>query len=490
MSGLLSIALIAGVTILIYRYFNVGKRNMNMNNNRYIRRSWRIPRIIWVPALVLLCVYLLSGCYASALANQDPTAVVMVVSRTANQNEISSRTFESAMNVAKRAVHGGDVSVIVVDGSPRYIEITDEDGIPVSFEEKALNNLSLNSMVRDRSTIVENFIMSEATRAVNPEVDLLAAIKEAERTLHDIQINEKHIIIIATGVSTSGRIDMTTFNLDELDVVEFISMLSERDGILPDLSGINITFYGLGDTALPQIVPDTTMPKLESFWRELLLACGAESITFPVSARGTIPNIYSEDDGGFPYVSVVNFEPVEISIRQTPQKSQEIVSDTDESSVNTAVSEEEEIGELILPNVHFKPDTATLIDENAARGTLKPYADAMAQHLELNPLLNLYLVGTTATTTPGGIGDITLSQNRSDRLMELLVDLGVPGERLHAIGVGANVPAHLRVDEFANGSFDTVLAQANRKATVYEMYNPDFRAIIAHSGIDLSDFHR
>jgi hypothetical protein len=65
--------------------------------------------------------------------------------------------------------------------------------------------------------------------------------------------------------------------------------------------------------------------------------------------------------------------------------------------------------------------------------------------------------------------------------MQTLVSLGVPVGRLEAIGVGANVPEDLRVNEFRNGAFDTALAQANRKATVYTAENKDFQRILDYN---------
>ena len=111
----------------------------------------------------------------------------------------------------------------------------------------------------------------------------------------------------------------------------------------------------------------------------------------------------------------------------------------------------------------------------------------MIHHLKQNPETKLYLLGTTARTTPGSDGNEVLSQKRANKLMEVLVSLGVPTDRLVAIGVGARVPEHLRVDEFQSGHFDSRVAQANRKATVYEFNNNDFQEILRYNDIDVNN---
>ena len=57
-----------------------------------------------------------------------------------------------------------------------------------------------------------------------------------------------------------------------------------------------------------------------------------------------------------------------------------------------------ETGELLLPDVGFRPDTANIINESNAVEALNPYAEAMIHHLKQNPETELYLLGTTKRT--------------------------------------------------------------------------------------------
>jgi len=442
-----------------------------------------LSRIVWIVVIIVIAVSLLSGCN-SGNAIGPPIALAIVYGEHANQNQFSDRAFDFIKPYVRRSVYFGEISVVLADGNPRYQNILQSDGQVALFKRDG-NNKYIEGQLADQYTreVIE-FLRSDATRARYSEVDLLAAIKEAERVLRDSEFEERWIIIMDTGVSTAGRINFTEFDLDTLDREHFIARLSEREGILPDLSGINFQFIGLGDVAPPQVLPDTSLPVLRDFYHELLTACGAESVHFPVSASGTIPNIYSEDPGGYPYVSIVNFTPIEISVRQNVVEGDfTSAATTDVTPEQTPPPEEIEVGELLLPDVGFVPGESVLIDHLTAAGTLRPFADSMIAHLTLNPSSNLYILATTATTTQGGPGDIKLSQDRADTLKDVLIELGVPSERLFCIGVGANVPSHHRVDEFPLGTFCSATAQANRRAVVYERHNETFIEILDFNGI-------
>jgi outer membrane protein OmpA-like peptidoglycan-associated protein len=208
----------------------------------------------------------------------------------------------------------------------------------------------------------------------------------------------------------------------------------------------------------------TTRPKLEALWREVFIACGAlaKDIKIHVAPSGARPNLYTEDEGGFPFVSAVAFD------------------------FGSRIPLIEDKSSLILPDVGFFADSSDFLDQEKAKSILSTYAEAIIQHLSKYPDTKLYLLGTSATVVPGGPGDIELSQQRADMLKEALAELNVPAARLISLGVGANVPAALRVNEFRNGRFDSTLAQANRKATIYEGDDEDFLEILAFNGIDIT----
>ena len=410
--------------------------------------------------LLTLCCALLASCN-----NDDapPVALVIVIGKHANQNAFSDDSYSTVKSLVARAVYGGKVDIIIADGKPRRIEILDKNGKPQKFAQDANNNKIKKARIDSYADTVLAFLQSEATCAVYPEVDLLAAIVEAERALHDSTIGEKYIIVMDTGVSTTGRVDLHSLDIDNKETSDIIAAFKEQAGILPNLTGYKIHFIGFGDVAEPQILPDITRPKLEALWREVFIACGAlaRDIKIHVSPSGARPNHYSEDEGGFPFVSAVQFE-------FKPMLSPTV----GESS-------------LILPDVGFFADSSEFLDQDKAKNILASYADAIIAHLEKNPDKKLYLLGTSATVIPGGEGDIELSQKRANMLKDALTELNVPASRLISLGVGARVPAALRVNEFRDGRFDSSLAQANRKATIYEGDDEDFLEILAFNDIDI-----
>lgn len=417
----------------------------------------KTKKLLSILLVIIMLLGLLPGC--SGEKTESPVACCIIFGNHANQHSFTDNSFEDIEPLIRRAVYGGHISIILADGKPSNIEILEPDGTILQFKQDAMNSVVKARRIDEYTQQVMDFLRSDATKAVNPEVDLLEAIKEAERELHDIDIEQKYIVIMDTCTPTAGRINLTRFDLNTADITKYVKDLKAQEGILPDLTGIKIIIVGLGDVAEPQQMPDTTFPKVKKLFTELLVACGVaeEDLTFTVSASGTQPQLYYEGEGGYPYVSVVNFSPIEIS------------------------------DGLVLPDVGFQPNSAEMLDEAKATITLENYADAMIRFFNENDDAKLYLLGTTATMVKGGQGDIELSKQRANKLKKVLVELDVPADRLEVYGVGAKVPEHLRTNEFHDGEFDSSLAQANRKAIVYEKDNKDFHEILSFNGIDINN---
>jgi len=410
-----------------------------------------------------LCVML--SVFAGCNNKEEPIAVAIVIGNHANSNNFTEDTYNAVHKLVRKAVYEGYVAVIRADGKPEKLTILNSDGTPAKFIADAKTGFYRELLIEEYTNVVMNFLKSDDTRAIHPEVDLLSAVKIANSALSYSDLREKHIVILDNGISTAGRINLTKFCVDTGDIPQLVNALKETKGILPDLSGINIHFLGIGNVCDPQELPDTSQPNVIKLWKEVFLACGIEESKIYIdehTIKGSKPNRYSEDEGGYPYVTVVNFKSVEIEITQ------------------------EKSSELLLPDVGFYPNSDEMIDENNAKNILEPYANAMIKYFNKNGDAKLYLLGTTATTTPGGNGDVLLSQKRAKKLKNVLSSLGVPEDKLIAIGVGANVPSHLRINEFRDGKFDGGLAQGNRKVTVYMKENKDFQEIIAFNGLDIS----
>lgn len=417
----------------------------------------KTKKLLSILLVIIMLLGLLPGC--SGEKTESPVALCIIFGNHANQHAFTENSFEEIEPLIRRAVYGGHISIILADGNPSITEILKPDGTILDFKQDAMNSVVKTRRIDEYTQQVMDFLRSDATKAVNPEVDLLEAIKEAERELHDVDIEEKYIVIKDPCTPTAGRINLMRFDLNTADITGYVKALKAQEGILPDLTGTKIIIVGLGDVAEPQQMPDTTFPKVKKMWSEVFVACGVtdENLMFTVSASGTQPQLYYEGESGYPYVSVINFTPIEIS------------------------------DGLVLPDVGFQPNSAEMLDEAKAKITLEKYADAMIRFFNENDDVKLYLLGTTATMIQHGTGDIELSKQRSNKLKKVLVELDVPADRLEVYGVGAKVPEHLRTNEFHDGKFDSGLAQANRKATVYEKDNKDFQEILSFNGIDINN---
>jgi hypothetical protein len=266
------------------------------------------------------------GCETTALSNEsDPIALAIVLGRHANTNAFPEVYYQQLLGDIERAVYGGHISVIISDGDPREVKITDSDGSDLSFEANANNKTILEKRVSERTDSVMNFLKDEAIKAIAPENDLLQAIKEARASLNNPAIPaniEKRIIILDSCVSTAGDLKMQDMSLSmqSSELMTIVAELSEAKGVLPDLKDVNVRIIGLGDVAKPQEIDDETKLYLKSLWKEILISCGAimNDLDILVSGiggqdgivSGNVPNESKRgisSDNSYPFVTVVDF---------------------------------------------------------------------------------------------------------------------------------------------------------------------------------------
>jgi hypothetical protein len=188
-------------------------------------RSFSIP--------LVLGLLLFAGCGGST-ASSAPGALAVIVGAHANMVAPSVLdTIQTEIDTA--AGLGSPATVIVDDGSPTA-------SAPLSL--KAVND---NPLYRqDQVNQLKNLI--DKTRADNPEVDLLAAISLAARSVSDA-IGPKTIVVIDSGLQTTGALrfqdqDGALLNANPDEVVELL----RRTQQLPKLTGMRVVFTGLGGT--------------------------------------------------------------------------------------------------------------------------------------------------------------------------------------------------------------------------------------------------
>lgn len=398
--------------------------------------------------------------------NDNPSAVVIIVGNHANAMEIPADAYNAVEETLDKVVYGGYICAIIADATPTKINLIDDKDF---FREDARNSTTLSNRIEERTGIIIDKLNNLNIPADSPEVDLLAAIREAKNALDNNQVGKivnKQIFIIDTGISTAG--DLNFVDMDFLNrkpnVQDIIKQLEtyEGVGVLPDLTGITVTFVGtadgLAEVAEPQIVSTTDKKFIKELWTEVIKACGTSDIQFESAAGWDTPNIYTEDiDSKFPYVSPITFYHERVidysnwvNVPSNNPDSQPSLPDPP-------------IVEIELPSrtVGFKPDEADYFNTNSAKSTLKPFADELKEFFRYYPDEKIWIIGTTAAVQQGATGSIELSLRRAETVKNTLVtEFDIPEENLITIGLGAKFPWF--VDEYPSGVFDTNVAQENR----------------------------
>lgn len=306
-------------------------------------------------------------------------------------------------------------TVIVADGAPT---------VSASLSLAAQND---NPLYRqDQSNQLANLI--EKSRADTPEVDLLAALDLAARTVADTA-GPKTIVVIDSGLQTAGALRFQDHDGALLDANpnEVVDLL-RRTQQLPDLTGTRVVLVGLGDTAPPQQpLPPPSRAALVELWRTIIEQAGgeAEIKQAPLPATRKLE--------GLPPVTTVPVQAEPIG----PLPRIRVLTDS---------------------TVGFLPDQAVFRNPDQARAVLSPYAT------EIMEGRRALLTGTTASAgSPEG--RVALSLERANAVRDLLIDLGAAADRIETRGLGSDFPGYVP-DRDPQGNLDPVRAAQNRQVII------------------------
>jgi outer membrane protein OmpA-like peptidoglycan-associated protein len=285
-----------------------------------------------------------------------------------------------------------------------------------------------------------------------PGYDLCEALSLAARqTPHNI-------IIAGSGLTETGALDFTQGNL-LLSDDEQIALIAEKlvAGVyIPDLTGVDIAWYGLGEVSGDQEpLPAKTLTVLEDLWYEILMETGANSVEFyPANAED------SADFSAYPEV-----KPVEIPLDMDDLK--EVY--------------EYEVPEIVQPvhlndeRLNFVADQDEFINPTEADAALAPYALGLIKSGQ-----RVYILGMTAITQDGVVGLNQLSLDRAVRIKNALVTLGVPESQIGCVGTGS-LPNVFRTEP------DTIGSVVNRAAVLVDANDDRIRDIL--SGTPEEDYY-
>ncbi len=374
-----------------------------------------LKMIVTMLIIVTMIIGSMTGCGNSDVAGTETglKALVLVIGAHGCSKELNLANQKLLDYVSDVIAGYGFVSVICVDGSPSVVSAESYD-IP-----EYLKKASKSKLLADAEKKTHNLMLKlNEVRADDNEVDTLEALRLAARTLDSASnTSEKTIIVIDTGLSTSGLLDFRN-NLIGAEPEAITDMLIQKKA-LPDFEGARVIWQNLGDTASPEKdLSPAQQEALKNIWRNVVERGGG---IFEFS--DVVPK--SDAIGGMlPEVSTVNL----------PEE-QPIWFET------SSIAEEGTFEEPVIfgeDQIQFKGDSDIFVDPAKADSCLRPVADYMAS----NANFKLLLVGTTAGDTDSDfVRD--LSFRRAMAVRQRLSEMGTESERIKVMGLGNSDPWHI-----------------------------------------------
>ena len=363
-----------------------------------------------------LTAAVLPGCSMFPSQTEQPTATDTVLLMTqgdgmpALNKDEDVEEFLSCVNTTL----GGSASLVITDGNPQVIG-------PVRFDEEKANSVQQEKTDKKKSAEVAEMVKSAA--ASTPETDLISALSLSARLAASGTAEDKQIVIRHSGVNTADSLPMQELDLVSSDITDLIDQL-DAEALIPDLQGVKIHFFGLGDGAGSQQALSKKQVKwLQSFWQSFFERSGAE-VTF--------------------HADIVSGNALTNGHSVTPVTPAEGVNFVKFSS----------------KKVEFKPDSDDFLDEETARSAI---AEVAAQMKEGSA--HYIIAGSTAKVdNPTQDGPARLSLLRAQAVRQVLVDAGVDAERLTCVGLGNEVTSVRDMQEEANNRAVYLVAEGQAQA--------------------------
>lgn len=348
------------------------------------------------------------------------------------------------------------------------------EGNPTSISAGSIPDLSDRGYTDTMMQHVNAGIMSDITSQLtdfsptSSEIDIAASIELAVQSLNANAADGRQnmLVLYCSGKSTAGVINMNEIPVYRMDIDSSASAVAEEMNV--DMSGIDVIWYCCGSFGAnqPKLSPNEKA-QLKSFYQQLLTTLGARSVSFK-------DNLPSSQCYHFPDTPVSSIE-VEGG---TSSGLKELTAESE-----TSEEESEMVEELASPfetpivipeeKIHFKPDSADFLDQEAAKSAVQPIADLMALYPE-----TILLYGTCASASDKSTEtSLALGKKRAEAVASLLVDeLGVEKERITVITLDYDNDPYF---EFGRGTGDE--GAVNRKVVVMDANSDLGQQILAHA---------
>lgn len=154
---------------------------------------------------------------------------------------------------------------------------------PFALGPQRFDQVKNNDIQQARADKTARYQLVEAVQgaaATTPETDLISAISLASRMLSAGTADNKVLIIRHSGVNTAvASLPMQDLDLLTTDPAQLLDQL-DAAAMLPQLNGVAVEFYGLGDVAGSQgTLSAQQVQWLKSFWQAFFDRTGA-NVTF------------------------------------------------------------------------------------------------------------------------------------------------------------------------------------------------------------------
>ncbi|MFI9380787.1 OmpA family protein [Kutzneria sp. NPDC052558] len=308
------------------------------------------------------------------------------------------------------------LTTVRVDGSPTVVF--------AQQPPKPANNNPANERAAAAYVAAAQQSLVKDILAKAPGADVLAALSLSARATP----SGGTVVLVDSGLQTAAPVDFVNDRLLEANPSDVADYLT-KENLLPDLKGRTVILVGLGNTAPPQQPLDNNQrAHVVDTWKAVAEKSGACVVT----------------------EQQANSEPSLAGIPAVP-----VVAPPAAPAPNFCGTVE--LGES--DNISFQPDSAAFRSPEAAKDTLRKFADVLRDGRHRADLM-----GTTASEGPVA-GRLELSARRANAVKDVLVGLGVPAADLSARGVGSDWPGH-QPDTGPDGQLLPGPAGQNRKVVM------------------------
>lgn len=402
-------------------------------------------RIIKCLSIVLAIIFISISFFGCSQNDKEgmltPITLSIVVANRSNTIAAVNTTIVNE-KLYEAAISYGSISIIEEDGEPYVV-----DSFNINVPSKSgLSKNKKEQIAKDqRAQLLEIICNSAIPKCA--EADTLQALIKAGRELHSSSSSEnKQLIILSNGLSTTGVLNFSKYNYLNSEPENVITQIAQM-GEIPDLSGVDVVWVGLGETVSPQQpLTNKNRDTLQAIWNGILEMAGANSVKFysdNISGVNTINDSY-------PTVSIVNVFADEVKI--------------DEFSIS--VYDEERL--------NFKPSSVEFVNTETAIKALEPVAEYMIS----NPEYNILLAGTTASV---GSNDWCreFSLRRASAVKKVIIDMGVDASRIKVIGLGYDGHCFHVNDIDENGNLIAEEAKKNRTVIIMNLNSEQAQNLLA-----------